>query len=154
MDSPRVDRPDGRRLSARVVSFDRTNDVAVLRVSEQLGRPLTLADAVDGTAGAMLGYPGNGPYTETPVRVGKTVGIISRDAYGAFPTSRLVTSVRGELRSGNSGGPIVNASGEVIATVFARRIGKSGGYGVPTPFVRAALSKVGTKTLATPCVDH
>ena len=47
-----------------------------------------LADAVEGTPGGMLGYPGNGPYTETAVRVGRVVQIVGRDAYGHFPTPR------------------------------------------------------------------
>ena len=68
----------------------------------------------------MLGYPGNGPYHETPVRVGRVVTIIGRDAYGNFPTSREVTTLRGTIRSGNSGGPVVDAQGDVITTVFAR----------------------------------
>ena len=83
--------------------------------------PLPLADAVEGTPAGMLGYPGNGPYHETAVRVGRVVTIIGRDAYGNFPTSREVTTLRGSIRSGNSGGPVVDAEGNVITTVFARR---------------------------------
>ena len=131
VDAPRVDRNDGDLLEARVVSFDRTNDVAVLRVPGLAARPLSLADAVEGTPGGMLGYPGNGPYTETAVRVGRVVQIIGRDAYGNFPTPRRVTTIRGEIRSGNSGGPVVDARGRVITTVFAQRAGAGRGLRRP-----------------------
>ena len=152
--SPHVDRNDGDLLPARVVSFDKVNDIAVLRVPGLSARPLQLANAAEGTPGGMLGYPGNGPYTETAVRVGRVVEIIGRDAYGNFPTPRLVTTIRGKLRSGHSGGPVVDARGRVITTVFAQRTGKDGGYGVPTSAVRAALAKVGTVALTTPCVER
>ena len=154
VDAPRVDRNDGDLLESRVVSFDRTNDVAVLRVPGLAARPLTLVDAVEGTPGGMLGYPGNGPYTETAVRVGRIVQIIGRDAYGNFPTPRRVTTIRGKIRSGNSGGPVVDARGRVMTTVFAQRAGRDGGYGVPTSAVRAALAKAGTEALDTPCVER
>ena len=96
VDAPRVDRNDGDLLDARVVSFDKTNDIAVLRVPGLAARALRLADAVAGTPGGLLGYPGNGPYTETPVRVGRNVEIVGRDAYGNFPTTREVTTIRGD----------------------------------------------------------
>jgi hypothetical protein len=42
----------------------------------------------------------------------------------------------------------------VITTVFAQRAGQDGGYGVPTSAVRAALAKVGTDAIETPCVER
>lgn len=154
IDAPRVDRNDGDLLEARVVSFDKTNDIAVLKVPGLAARPLPLADAVEGTPAGMLGYPANGPYTETPVRVGRVVQIVGRDAYGTFPTPRRVTTIRGTVRSGNSGGPVVDARGRVITTVFAQRAGQDGGYGVPTAAVRRAIARAGTEALETPCVDR
>lgn len=154
IDTPHVDRSDGVLLDADVVSFDKVNDVAVLRVAGLTARPLRLADAVEGTSGAMLGYPGNGPYTETAVRVGRVVSIIGRDAYGHFPTPRRVTTIRGTIRSGNSGGPVVDAQGRVVTTVFAQRAGTDGGYGVPTEIVRAAVARAGTEALETDCAER
>jgi S1-C subfamily serine protease len=154
MKDPRVDRNDGDLLAARVVSFDRHNDVAVLRVSGLEARSLRLADPSEGLPAALLGYPGNGPYVETPVRVGRVVPIVGRDAYGAFPTSRLVVTFRGSVHSGNSGGPVVDAGGRVVTTVFARRAGTDGGFGVPTEIVRRALARAGTAAIETPCLDR
>jgi len=154
MGTPRVDRNDGDLLDARVVSFDKVNDIAVLRVPGLRAPALRLADAVPGTPGGLLGYPGNGPYTETAVRLGRVVQIVGRDAYGNFPISRRVTTIRGSIRSGNSGGPVVDAQGRVITTVFAQRVGTNGGYGVPTSVVRDAIAGAGVKALETPCTDR
>ncbi len=154
IEAPRVDRNDGVLLDARVVAFDKVNDIAVLRVAGLTARPLPLVAATEGTPAALLGYPGNGPYTETPVRVGREARIIGRDAYGSFPTPRQVTTIRGTVRSGNSGGPVVDAAGHVLTTVFAQRAGTDGGFGVPTSIVRSAIEQAGTTALRTACVDR
>jgi S1-C subfamily serine protease len=154
VDTPHVDRNDGDLLEGRVVAFDRTNDIAVLRVPALHARSLRITDAVEGTAAGLLGYPGNGPYAETAVRVGRVVRIVGRDAYGNFPTGRRVTTLRGTIRSGNSGGPVVDPQGRVMTTVFGRRAGSEGGYGVPADIVRAALARAGTHAIETPCLDR
>jgi S1-C subfamily serine protease len=128
------------RLRATAVAFDSRNDVAVLRVSGSLGAPpLRLGDGEPGSAVAILGYPESGPFTATPGRIGRTTTVISEDAYGDGPVARTITALRGRVRPGNSGGPAVNARGEVETTVFAARIGADGGFGVPTRLVREAL---------------
>jgi S1-C subfamily serine protease len=154
IDTPKVDRNDGALLAAAVVAFDRVNDIAVLRVPRLTARALPLSDASSGTAAALLGYPGNGPYIETPVRVGRVVHIVGRDAFGSFPVNRRVTTIRGSIRSGNSGGPVVDAQGRVITTAFAQRVGDDGGYGVPTDAVRAAIASAGVKPLDSACVER
>jgi S1-C subfamily serine protease len=130
-------------LPAHAVAFDPRNDVAVLRVTGSLGvRPLRLGDASPGEPVAILGYPGNGPFTAAPGRIGRTTTVLSEDAYGRGPVTRTITSLRGLVRHGNSGGPAVNAKGEVEATVFAARIGSEGGFGVPPSIVRSTLEGV------------
>jgi hypothetical protein len=54
---------------------------------------------------------------------------------------REVTAISGLVRHGNSGGPAVNASGQVETTVFAARIGSRAGYGVPASAIRRALGR-------------
>jgi S1-C subfamily serine protease len=153
MDDARVHRADGRTLAARVVSFDPRNDVAVLRVPGLGGRPLPLVDPDEGTAVAILGYPENGPFTATPGRIGQTGSLLTEDAYGRGPVSRRVTTLRGLVRRGNSGGPAVDAAGRVQATIFAARIGSAGGYGIPAGVVRSAVAGAGTAAVSTgPCV--
>jgi S1-C subfamily serine protease len=69
--------------------------------------------------------------------VGETTRVISNDAYNRGPVERTVTSFKGFVRPGNSGGPAVNGDGEVVATVFASRADSDdGGYGIPSSLVR------------------
>ena len=153
MKDARVHRADGQRLDASVVAFDTRNDVAVLRVAGLGGRPLQLVDPAEGTAVAILGYPENGPFTATAGRIGQTGNILTEDAYGRGPVSRRITTLRGVVRRGNSGGPAVDAQGRVQTTIFAARVGSASGYGVPAGIVRSALAGAGTATVSTgPCV--
>ncbi len=82
---PHVDRRAGAGRDATVVAFDADEDLAVLRVKGLRGRPLPLADPERGTAVALVGYPGNGPLTRTPGRLGGTGKAPFRDAYGRGP---------------------------------------------------------------------
>jgi len=130
-------------LSARAIAFDPTNDIAVLRVPG-LGLPaLRLKDSPPaGLGGAILGYPENGPFAVRAGRIGRTQTVLTQNAYGQGPVSRLLTPLRGQVRPGNSGGPLVDERGGVLTTVFASTVGGGapGGYGVANAVVAAALS--------------
>jgi len=137
---------EGAGHNATAVLFDPRNDIAVLSVP-RLGLPaLTLADeTADGSAGVILGYPLDGPLATEPARVGATATVQTQDAYGRGPLPRLLTAIRGLIRPGNSGGPVIDASGAVLTTVFAATTsaGPHGGYGVANATVRAELRGVG-----------
>ena len=137
---PLVDRGDDSVQRATVVAFDDHNDVAVLRVPGLEGRPLPVADPERSVAVVVVGYPENGPLERSPARLGGTNDILTRDAYGRGPVTRVVTTLRGVVRPGNSGGPGVDARGRVRTTVFARRPGEQGGFGVPPSVVRATVA--------------
>ncbi|HKF14381.1 MAG TPA: MarP family serine protease [Gaiellaceae bacterium] len=135
-----VDRAGSAPLAATPVAFDARNDVAVLRVPGLKAPPLAQAEPRIGTAGAVLGYPDNGPLTARPARVGRTTAVLSVDAYGRGPVARRITSLRGDVRPGNSGGPLLDASGRVVGTVFAARIEGEAGYAVPPDAVDDAVA--------------
>jgi S1-C subfamily serine protease len=137
-------------LDAAVVRFDVRNDLAVLRVEGLGARGLPLAGSPrPGTSAAILGFPQNGPYDARPARIGATEEAVSRDAYGRGPVTRQMTSLRGLVRSGNSGGPVVDGRGRVVTTVFAARTaGPRGGFGVPNAVVRDALSRGGRRPVS------
>lgn len=124
---------------AIVVAFDRKNDLALLRVPGLDLPPLPLRKPSPGQPVAILGYPENGPLTVVPGRLGATTVVLSEDAYGHGPVARTITSVRGDVRHGDSGGPTVDEDGNVATTVFAARLGSKGGFGIPVDVVRKLL---------------
>ena len=124
---------------AIVVAFDKRNDIALLRVDGLHLRPLELSKPKAGRPVAILGYPENGPLTVVPGRLGETSVVLSEDAYGHGPVARTITSVRGDVRHGDSGGPTIDNEGRVATTVFAERLGSKGGFGIPIDVVRGLL---------------
>jgi S1-C subfamily serine protease len=134
------------QLSAYAVAFDPVDDIAVLRVPGLSLASLALADSpASGRAGAILGYPENGSFHASPGRIGTTQRIVTDDAYGRGPVSRLLTPLRGLVRPGNSGGPLVDRRGHVLTTVFASTTGggPKGGYGVANATVSQVLAGAG-----------
>ncbi len=145
---------EGARLDAEAIWFDSRNDLSILRVSGLSGTPaLSMnASAEPGTSAAVLGFPENGPYDVRPARVGQTATVVTQDAYGRGPVQRAITSLRGFVRPGNSGGPAVDASGRVVATMFAAATSRRRtGYGVPDSVVRNALSRARGPVDTGPC---
>lgn len=143
IDRPRVDRRGRDSYTARVVSFDAHNDVAILRVPGLTGRPLSLANPEYGEPAALLGFPENGPFRTTPVRMGRAAKVGSRDAYGRLELGRTIVALRGNVEAGNSGGPVVDGEGRVIATIFGARRGADDGFAVPNARVESALAAIG-----------
>jgi S1-C subfamily serine protease len=143
----------GATYDATAVRYDPRNDLAVLRVPGLDTKPLRISPhPSSGTAAAVLGYPENGPFTISPARLGRTGTTLSEDSYGRGPVERLMTPFRGRVRSGNSGGPVVDGAGRVLATVFAAEQRRStGGLGVPNSLVRRALRGSLAPTSTGPC---
>jgi uncharacterized membrane protein required for colicin V production len=141
-------------LAAQAIAFDPRDDIAVLRVPGLDLAPLNLvASPASGRAGAILGYPENGPFAVRPGRIGATAQVITQDAYGHGPVSRLLTPLRGVVRPGNSGGPLVDTAGNVLTTVFAGTTGNgpAGGYGVANATVARALDGAQGPVATGPC---
>lgn len=133
----------GAHKRARVVFFDKKNDIAILRVRELGLTPLPLAEPEPGESVAVIGFPENGPLDIRPGRTGGTRRVLSSNAYNQGPVERTVTSLRVYVRPGNSGGPAVNADGEVVSTIFASRADSHrSGYGIPSQIVRQHLSQL------------
>src|SRR6266404_6043474 len=108
-------------------------------VSKERAGSLRTGNPKPGASVAIVGYPKNGPLRSTPGRIGMTTMALTQDAYGHGPVDRLITAVAGAIEHGDSGGPAIDAAGDVEATIFAARIGSRGGYGVPGPPVLRAL---------------
>ena len=131
------------QLTADVLAFDVHDDIAILRVVGLGVHSLTIApSAKPGTSVAILGYPEDGPFNVQPGRVGDTQVVNTDDAYGNGPVLRSITSLRGVVRPGNSGGPLIDGAGHVLGTVFAAITGggSPGGFAVPNQIVRQQLA--------------
>lgn len=110
-------------VPAEVVYYNSDIDVAVLQLDSGDLPTLpfdTLAKPDDGVA--ILGYPQDGPYDVEPGRIRSEQRLRSPNIYGNGTVIREVFSVRGLVRPGNSGGPIVNSAGDVVGVVFAASV--------------------------------
>lgn len=148
----------GQRLSAQPVHYDSRNDLAILRVPSTDSVPALRMNpgAKAGAEAAILGFPGNGGYTVAAGRLGETRTFRTQDAYGRGPISRLITLIRGRVRSGDSGGPVVDGQGRVLATTFAASVGANegrSGYGVPDSIVREGLRSARGPVDTGPCAE-
>ena len=122
VDDPEVEINGGTEL-ARVVLYDPDLDVAVLAVDTG-GAPILQFDESVGPDDpvAIVGYPQDGPFDVQPGRVRDNPTLRSPDIYGSGTVLRDVFSLRGLVRPGNSGGPIVTPAGRVAGVVFAASV--------------------------------
>ena len=109
--------------SATVVYYNPDLDIAVLEVDD-LGRPFLRFDKGGEAreAAAVLGYPNDGPYNVQAARIRGEQRLRSPDIYGDGSVVREVFSIRGLVRPGNSGGPLVSKDGEVLGVIFAASV--------------------------------
>jgi S1-C subfamily serine protease len=111
----------GSRRSGRVVEYDPEKDLAVIYVPGLAAPVMNFASAVaqhDSDA-IVLGYPLDGPYDAQPARIRDAGPIRGPDIYGTSTVVRDIYTIRGLVRSGNSGGPLVSSSGQVFGVIFA-----------------------------------
>lgn len=114
----------GALLTAKVVLYDPETDIAVLDVPGLRAPPLTFTSAAagTGTSAIVLGYPLDGSYTAAAARIREDITLRGPDIYDSRTVSRNVYTVRGTVRSGNSGGPLVDPSGAVLGVVFGAAV--------------------------------
>ena len=146
----------GDRHASEAIWFDDFNDVAILRTPGVRGEPALPIDVKPepGTFAGALGFPGGGPYKVKPARVGNTS---SRTGFRLEPgdrSRRSVTFLRAGVIGGNSGGPVVDGKGRVVAMVFGGRDGGHTAYAVPTAVVKRALGRAGPPVDTGRCAEH
>jgi S1-C subfamily serine protease len=151
-DDTTVTTQDGVELDAQPVYYEPANDLALLRVGAEIPVLEISHRSEEGRRAAVLGYPENGPYALAPARIGETRETISEDSYGRGPVEREIIALGGRVRSGNSGGPVVDAHGEAVGTVFAATTsGVPGGFAIPAQLVESALELTNEWTDTGPC---
>jgi S1-C subfamily serine protease len=133
----------GGLKSATVVYYNPDIDLAVLAVPD-LDGPYLSFDKHGHTkeAAAALGYPQDGPFDAEPIRIRAEQRLRSPNIYGRSSVTREVFSLRGSIRPGNSGGPLVATSGKVLGVVFAASVtDKQTGYALTSDQVSDAAGK-------------
>ncbi|MCD2193474.1 MarP family serine protease [Actinomycetospora endophytica] len=129
--------------SARVVYYDAQVDVAVLAVPGLDARalPFNFSGVNTGDNAVALGYPLDGPFSSSPAKIRQRIQLRGPDIYDSSTVTRDVYTIRGTVRSGNSGGPLVNPQGQVIGVVFGAAVDQGDtGFVLTADQVRAALN--------------
>lgn len=130
---------------ARVVYFDPKLDLAILVVKGLVDQPLVISPTTvsDNTPSAVLGYPGGGAFNARSALVLRQITAGGRDIYGHGFSLRNVYELQADIIPGNSGGPLIDRSGQVIGVIFAQSTSYQHiGYALTTPKVVAALQSV------------
>ncbi|MCV7202915.1 acid resistance periplasmic serine protease MarP [Mycolicibacterium peregrinum] len=144
---------DGKTYDAGVVSYDPNADISILDVPNLPITPLQFAEqpAPKGTDAVVMGYPGGGDFLATPARVREIIELNGPDIYRTTTVTREVYTVRGTVRQGNSGGPMINRSGKVLGVVFGAAVDDADtGFVLTAKEVEHQLAKIGnTQRVAT-----
>jgi S1-C subfamily serine protease len=112
---------DDNRLDARVVAYDSQRDLAVVYVPGLRApvMPFAPSPAPSGADAIVLGYPLDGPYDAQSARIRDDRPITGPDIYDSVKVTRDIYTIRGLVRSGNSGGPLIAPNGSVYGVIFA-----------------------------------
>jgi serine protease Do len=121
---------DGRTLRARVIGSDRETDIALIKIDGQSNLPVaTLGDSSKLRMGEWVCAIGNPLGYDHSVTVG-VVSFLGRKLFDASLDDYIQTDAA--INFGNSGGPLVNARGEVVGINAAISSHASGiGFAVP-----------------------
>lgn len=109
------------RRAGQVVVYDSEKDLAVIYVPG-LQAPLlrfAASAARTGDDAIVLGYPLDGPFDAEPARIRDQGPIRGPNIYDSRNVTRDIYTLRGLVRSGNSGGPLLAADGTVLGVIFA-----------------------------------
>ncbi len=137
---------DGKTYDATVVSYDPDADISILDVPNLPAKPLVFADklAKTGTDAVVMGYPGGGDFVATPARVREVIELNGPDIYRTTTVTREVYTIRGTVRQGNSGGPMINRDGKVLGVVFGAAVDDADtGFVLTAEEVARQLAKIG-----------
>ncbi len=109
--------PRGGRFAAKLVDLDHAQDLAVLAIRRPELEPLTLADAEPAGPLTACGFGPDGAFRCVQ-------GAITGHATAAGATYPS-TTIAGAVRPGDSGGAVLNASGQLVGVVWGQRAGQT-----------------------------
>lgn len=122
-DQVAVEVKDGQ-LDAHVVYYNSDIDLAILAVPDLTAPPLRFvtAPAADGQDSIVLGYPLDGDYTASASRIRSRINLPGPNIYDDRTENRDVYTLYAQVRSGNSGGPLIDTHGGVLGVVFGAAV--------------------------------
>jgi|WetSurMetagenome_2_1015567.scaffolds.fasta_scaffold07766_5 S1-C subfamily serine protease len=149
-DSLEVSLPDHAKYRAKVVGFDKQNDLAVIRITgapkERL-HPITFGDSSALKVGQKVLAIGNPLGLQNTMTTGivSSLGRRIKTEEGTLVDNVIQTDAA--INPGNSGGPLLNTSGEMIGintSIFTIRGGGSIGIGfaIPTNTIRRVVTEL------------
>ncbi|MFC5850112.1 S1C family serine protease [Deinococcus petrolearius] len=106
---------DGKNYAVAVVGYDDQNDVALLRVNVPRGTPYLPVAATSPRVGDPVLAIGNGGGSFLTPKTGRLTALDTPSERADFPSGTLELTAL--LSPGDSGGPILNARGEVTGVV-------------------------------------
>ncbi|WP_433792511.1 MarP family serine protease [Actinoplanes sp. CA-252034] len=111
----------GRQIEGKVVVYDPKRDLAVLYVPGLKAPVMNFVrkEAATGASAIVLGYPQDGPYNAQSARVRDVGDITGPDIYESGDVTRDIYTIKSLVRSGNSGGPLIDPNGDVLGVIFA-----------------------------------
>ncbi|GAB7067892.1 acid resistance serine protease MarP [Mycobacterium hodleri] len=137
---------EGKTYDATVVSYDPNADISILDVPDLPAKPLEfdMQEAATGTDALVMGYPGGGEFTATPGRIREIIQLNGPDIYHTTTVTREVYTIRGTVRQGNSGGPLIDKDGKVLGVVFGAAVDDADtGFVLTSTEVEKQMAKVG-----------
>jgi serine protease Do len=152
---------DGRQVNAKVIGSDQASDICLLKIEEKNLPYIKFGNSDDIMPGEWVIALGN-PFGLFDIndKPSVTVGVISATGMnlGASDNRYYVNMIQTDaaINSGNSGGPLVNAIGELIAmnTLIYTANGSSGNIGVGFAIPINKIKKVVEELKAKGKVDH
>jgi serine protease Do len=146
---------DGKKHSAKVISKDPTQDIAIIKIDPVLGQQypfLTFGDSSNLQLGQAVIAIGNalGEFRNTVsdgVVSGLSRSIVAGDVAGGNAEAlNEVIQTDAAINPGNSGGPLLDIQGNVIGMNVAVAVSSQNiGFALPSDIVKNAVESVKTK---------
>ncbi|WP_180536064.1 MarP family serine protease [Micrococcus luteus] len=155
VDAPTVtDRARGVH-EARIVHLDTAHDLAVLAVDDaDLPVMPVGAELTGGASASVLGYPDGGPFASTPATVQAVGEVPLGDVLTGAASMVDVYTLAADIRHGYSGGPVVDAAGNLAGLVFARAPGSDAvGYALTADTIAPVVTAAPGMTATVPSGD-
>ncbi|MFM8948806.1 MAG: serine protease [Acidimicrobiaceae bacterium] len=143
----------GAVFEASIAAIDIDLDLALLQVDgtfqSQLSEPLRLVAAKPGERVSFVAFDDNEQFTRD-AKIKRRLKINTQDIYLKNKTSRPGLEVELEVNVGNSGGPLINRSGEVVGIVWSTsRVVKNRSWATRSEAVNALLAEASANASST-----